>query len=64
MNNIVTQKQENADTKYIVIEDKMFVYQMTRYNKAANTAHLTLYKNPDDLLAEKPFKQIEVGAWL
>ena len=63
MNDIVTQKQETADTKYIVIEDKMFVYQMTHYDEAANVAHLVLYKNPDDLQAEKPFKQIEVGGW-
>ena len=63
MNNTVTQKQETADTKYVVIEDKMFVYRMTRFDKAANVAHLTLYKNPNDFKGEKPLKEITVGDW-
>jgi len=63
MNNILTQKQATAETKYIAIEDKMFVYQITHFDEQTNTAFLTLYKNPDDLQAEIPLKQIEVSDW-
>ncbi len=63
MNFKQTENKIMNNTQYIVIEDKMFVYQMTDYDKAANVAHLTLYKNPDDLQAEIPLKQIEVGDW-
>ncbi|MCY7348848.1 MAG: hypothetical protein LH614_21880 [Pyrinomonadaceae bacterium] len=63
MNNTVTQKQATVETKYIAIEDKMFVYQMTRFDASTNTAFLTLYKNPDDLKDGKPLKEITVGDW-
>lgn len=53
----------NDSMCYVVIEDAMFVYQMTRYEKTTNIAHLTLYKNPDDFRANRPFKKIEVGDW-
>ena len=51
------------DMHYIVIKDKILVYQMTRYDKATNAAHLTLYKNPDTFRANMPFKEIEVADW-
>ena len=51
------------DAKYIVIDDKMFVYQMTQYKQEKNIAHLTLYKNLDDFQSEKPFDKIKVDDW-
>jgi len=52
-----------GNAKYVVIKDKMFVYQMTNYDQEKNTAHLTIYKNLDDFQSEKPFDKIEVGDW-
>ncbi len=51
------------NAKYIVIKNKMFVYQMTHYDQDKNIAYLTLYKNPDDFQTENPFDKIEVGDW-
>jgi len=53
----------NDSMRYLVIRDRMFVYQMTHYDKATNTAHLTLYKNPQDFQVKKAFKNIEVADW-
>jgi hypothetical protein len=49
--------------RYVVIGNKMFVYQMADYDKTTNTACLTLYKNPQDFRAKKIFKNIEVTDW-
>ena len=48
---------------YIVIGERMFVYRITRYEKATNKAHLTLYKNPADFQSGKTLKQITVDEW-
>jgi hypothetical protein len=53
----------NDSMAYIVIEDAMFVYRMISYDKATNTAYLTLYKNPNTFRANRPLTKIEVADW-
>jgi hypothetical protein len=47
----VMAKQEHLN--YIVIGERMFIYQIERYDKATNKAHLTLFKNPADFRSGK-----------
>jgi hypothetical protein len=57
------EEEVKNQVEYIVIDNEMFVYQATEYCRGTNIAHLTLYKNPDDLRAGKSIKQITVGDW-